>query len=63
MIKVPSSYSYLGCEGNESKNIEPGTFSNLRSYEMVPFEQTRKDIAYMKAEKPASTMKKAVFKP
>lgn len=50
MIKVPSSYSYLGREGNGSKNIEPGTFAQLLRYEMVRFEQTRKDIAYVKVE-------------
>jgi len=53
MIKVPSSYSYLGWEENGRNNIEPEMLAKLLRYEMVRFEQIRKDIAYMKAEEPA----------
>ncbi|OCT48273.1 hypothetical protein CLCR_04147 [Cladophialophora carrionii] len=49
--------------GNEDKDHEPGTFAELFRYGTVHFRQTRETIRYVKAEKPATTLKKGLLEP
>lgn len=46
---------------NQGKDIEPGTFAELLRYGSVHFEQTRPSIEYVKAVKPAQTLKKGLL--
>lgn len=46
---------------NPGKDCRPGTFGELLRYGTVHFEQTRKEIEYVKAPKPPTTMKKGVL--
>ncbi|KAH8766225.1 hypothetical protein BGZ57DRAFT_827523 [Hyaloscypha finlandica] len=63
LTKTPAWGLIWDEKGNESKDIEPGTFAELLRYGAVSFEQTRESIMYVEAEKPAQTMKKGVFEP
>lgn len=63
LTKTPAWGLIWDEKGNESKDIEPGTFAELLRYGAVRFEQARESIEYVQAEKPAQTMKKGVFEP
>jgi Capsular polysaccharide synthesis protein len=63
LTKTPAWGLIWDEKGNESKDIEPGTFAELLRYGSVHFEQTRESIVYVKTEKPAQTFKKGVFEP
>jgi hypothetical protein len=63
LTKTPAWGLIWDEKGNESKDIEAGTFAELLRYGAVRFEQTRESIEYVEAEKPAQTMKKGVFEP
>jgi Capsular polysaccharide synthesis protein len=63
LTKTPAWGLIWDEKGNEEKDIEPGTFAELLRYGTLNLEQTRKNIVYVKAKKPAQTMKKGVFEP
>jgi len=46
---------------SQGKDNEPGTFAELLRYGSVHFEQTRKEIEYVKAERPAQTLKEGLL--
>ena len=56
---------HLGVFWDENKgtDAEPGTFGELFRYGTVHFEQTRPEIAYVKAPRPPRTMKKGLLEP
>lgn len=48
---------------NEGKDTESGSFAELLRYGSVHFVQERKEIAYIKAQKPEQTIKKGLLEP
>ena len=50
-------------KGNEQKDIEPGSFAELLRYGSVHLGQERKEIEYVKAQKPEQTIKKGLLEP
>ena len=48
---------------NEGYDSKPGTFAELLRYGTVHFQQTRPEIAYVKAPKPPKTIKKGLLEP
>lgn len=48
---------------NEGQDAAPGTFAELLRYGSVHFEQRRKEIEYVKAQKPEQVLKKGLFEP
>jgi hypothetical protein len=47
LTKTPAWGLIWDEKGNESKDIEPGTFAELLRYGAVRFEQTRESITYV----------------
>ena len=62
-LKTPGLGLLWDMKGNERKDMEPGTFAELLRYGTVHFEQTRKDINYVKPPKPEQTLKKGLLEP
>ncbi len=50
-------------EENEGKDMASGTFAELLRYGSVHFEQEREEIKYVKAQRPAHTIKKGLLEP
>lgn len=63
LTKTPALGLLWDMKENEGKDIEPGTFAELLRYGSVHFEQNRKEILFVKTEKPEKTIKKGVFEP
>ena len=53
----------LDMKENEGKDIARGTFAELLRYGSVHFQQERKAIKYIKAEKPTRTIKQGLLEP
>lgn len=53
----------LDIKENEGRDIARGTFAELLRYGSIHFEQERKAIKYIKAEKPTHTIKKGLLEP
>ncbi|MCJ1385012.1 hypothetical protein MMC17_008130 [Xylographa soralifera] len=51
----------LDMEGNEMKDVEPGTYAELLRYGSVHFEQERKTIDYVRAEAPEVIIRKGLL--
>jgi hypothetical protein len=63
LTKTPALGLLWDMKENEGKDIEPGTFAELLRHGSIHLEQNRKEILFVKTEKPEKTMKKGVFEP
>ena len=63
LTKSPALGVLWDMDENRGKDNEPGTFAELLRYGSVHFEQKRKGIEYVAAEKPAHTLQKGLLEP
>ncbi len=63
LTKTPALGLLWELFGREGKDCEPGTFAELLRYGAEHFEQTRKEIEYVKAPEIVDTMNKTVLEP
>ena len=63
LTKTPAIGLLWDQEGNEEKDCEQGTWAEVLRYGQVHFQQTREEIAYVKAARPESTLKQKLLEP
>jgi hypothetical protein len=61
LTKTPALGVLWDMEENEGKDVEPGSFAELLRYGSVHFEQDRKEIDYVKAEKSDIVLKEKML--